>query len=186
MEIKTKTNQGTGAGGSSTNKNGLRYEELTSLKSHFTVTECCKFGEKITFDGCKKYHHASKSNLFKYMKDKGHFDKRIHPGHGCKQPDEAFIDEDKKIVFIIEKKFQSVGGSVCEKIQSPHFKAWMFTRQFRKLYKIIYIYCLSDYFTKNCKAEIEYLDTFGWKYFRGSDVDYKNKIIGFIQNQSSI
>ena len=27
-----------------------------------------------------------------------------------------------KIIFILEKKFQQVGGSVCEKIQTPDFK----------------------------------------------------------------
>ena len=49
-------------------------------------------------------------------------DTTINPAHGCKRPDECFINSETKIVFIIEKKFQKVGGSVCEKIQTPDFK----------------------------------------------------------------
>jgi len=32
--------------------------------------------------------------------------KDIVKGHGCKNPDECFIHLSKKIIFIIEKKFQ--------------------------------------------------------------------------------
>ena len=34
---------------------------------------------------------------------------------GCKEPDECYIDNANKTMFIIEKKFQQVSGSVCEK-----------------------------------------------------------------------
>lgn len=44
--------------------------------------------------------------------------------HGCKQPDECLIDENNKILFILEKKFQNNNGSVCEKIQKVYCKIW--------------------------------------------------------------
>lgn len=183
--MSSSFNRGTGAGGSNTNKNGLPYEELTALHTHYKVLQDGTFGEKISFDCDKTYYHVSKSNLFRYMKAKGHFDENVKSGHGCKKPDEAFIDEENKVVFIIEKKFQIRNGSVCEKIQSPHCKSWLFARQFRNLYKIVYIFCLSDWFYEKCEAEIEYLNTFGYTHFKGSDINYKNKIISFIKSNNS-
>lgn len=79
----------------------------------------------------------------------------------------CYIDEDSKNFFIIEKKFQQGSDSVCEKIQTPDFN-------------IIYIYCLSDWFKKNCEAEIEYLEFKNIPYFWGSSQTYKDDIINFI------
>lgn len=82
-------------------------------------------------------------------------------------------------MFIIEKKFQNVNGSVCEKIQTANFKLWQYSRTFPN-YNIIYIYCLSDWFKTNCKAELEYLDLNNIPYFWGSSYSYKDDIINFI------
>jgi hypothetical protein len=41
---------------------------------------------------------------------------------GIKMPDEYYLDTDKKNAFIIEKKTQTVDGSVDEKIQAAAFK----------------------------------------------------------------
>ena len=148
------TNRGTGAGGTNTNKNGLPYEELTDLKQKYTVISSEKYCDIIKFlDYDKEFKTSKKKRVFKCMKDK--INNKIEDGHGCKEPDECYIDEENKNLFIIEKKFQQVGGSVCEKIQTPDFKIWQYSRKFPE-YKIIYIYCLSDWFKDNCKAEIEY------------------------------
>ena len=37
-----KTNKGTGAGGSNTNKNGLPYEKITELKNEYTIIDSKK------------------------------------------------------------------------------------------------------------------------------------------------
>jgi len=105
----------------------------------------------------------------------------IPKAHGCKSPDECFINLDNKTIFIIEKKFQKAGGSVCEKVQTTDFKLWQYSRTFPN-YKIVYIYCLSDWFKKNCPAEIEYLDYKKYPYFWGDDEDYKTQIVTFINN----
>ena len=106
-------------------------------------------------------------------------DTNIPKAHGCKNPDECFIDNVNKKIIIVEKKFQQVSGSVCEKIQTPHFKLWQYNRTFPE-YNIIYIYCLSDWFKKNCIAELEYLKDNSIQVFWGDDNEYKKKIVKYI------
>lgn len=111
----------------------------------------------------------------------GSIDNLINKAHGCKNPDECYIDKENKIMFILEKKFQQVGGSVCEKIQTPDFKIWQYNRTFPE-YTIIYIYCLSKWFENNCIAELEYLEYKNIPVFWGNDINYKSKIVKFITN----
>ena len=173
-------NKGTGAGGSKTNKNGLLYEELTDLDDRITIFQKSKYSNTIKFDNNGRYFIKTKqSNLFKCMENK--VNKGIKKAHGCKNPDECYIDEESKKMFIIEKKFQQCGGSTCEKIQTPDFKLWQYTRSFPG-YTIIYIYCLSEWFKENCKAELEYLDYKEIRYFWGNSETYKDDIINFIIN----
>jgi hypothetical protein len=174
-------NKGTGAGGAQTNKNGLPYEELTSLISEYTIINKNYNSNEIVFNKHKniKFIATKQSKFFKYMDSS--INKNIPKGHGCKRPDECFIDEVKNIIFILEKKFQQVSGSVCEKIQTSDFKLWQYNRTFPK-YKVVYIYCLSDWFKKNCKAELQYLKYKKIPVFWGSDKKYKKDIIDFIIN----
>jgi hypothetical protein len=128
-------------------------------------------------DNEKTFIRTKKANLFKCMRDE--IDINVKKAHGCKNPDECYIDKELRNIFIIEKKFQQCSGSVCEKIQTPDFKVWQYSRTF-PTYNIIYIYCLSDWFKKNCIAELEYLDFKHIKYFWGSGETYKDDIISFI------
>lgn len=183
-KIKSNTNKqknkGVGAGGSNTNKNGLSYEKNTDLNNKIKIIEKCKISTKINFYGCKRiFIKIKQANLFKYMK--GKINKKINKAHGCKNPDECYIDEKLKNIFIIEKKFQMRSGSVCEKIQTPDFKLWQYSRTFPD-YTIIYIYCLSEWFKNNCIAELEYLDFKNIRYFWGNSKTYKDDIIKFITN----
>lgn len=174
-------NKGTGAGGSNTNKNGLSYEEITKLDDRITIIEKNKFSNIIIFnDNNKKLFTKTKhANFFKCMEDE--INTNIKKAHGCKNPDECYIDKDLKNIFIIEKKFQQCSGSVCEKIQTPDFKLWQYSRTFPD-YTIIYVFCLSEWFKKNCIAELEYLDFKNIPYFWGSSETYKDDIINLILN----
>jgi len=97
-------NKGTGAGGSNTNKNGLSYEETTKLDDRITTIEKNKFSNIIKFNDNKKLFTKTKqANLFKCMKDE--MNTNIEKAHGCKYPDECYIDKELKNIFIIEKKF---------------------------------------------------------------------------------
>lgn len=168
------------SGGKNTNINGLSYEKLTDLTDCFERLKLDKFSEKIKFF---KYEEilirTRQACLFKYMDN--HVDKNIKKAHGCKNPDECYINEKTNTLFIIEKKFQKVSGSVCEKIQSSDFKMWQYKRTFPN-FNIVYIYCLSEWFKKNCEAEIEYLTYKKIPIFWGNSDSYKENIIDFIIN----
>ena len=184
QEIKKKEsknhvkNKGTGAGGSKTNQHGLPYERLTNLSTHYLVLQEHPHYQQICIKNIP-FVSTKKTSLFKYM-DK-HMDHQIVKAHGCKQPDECFINENNRTMFIIEKKFQQTGGAVCEKIQTSDFKLWQYSRTFPK-YQIVYIYSLSDWFRENCVAELEYLNSKEIPVFWGNDTQYKTKIIDFMIN----
>ena len=127
IKIKRMKNKGTGAGGSKTNANGLPYEKLTDLSTEYSEYKQYKNHNIIKFKQCDTPFVSTKqSKFFKYMKDK--MDKSIKHAHGCKRPDECYINVLNKKIFIIEKKFQQTSGSVCEKIQSPAFKLWQYSK----------------------------------------------------------
>jgi len=176
------SNQGTGAGGANTNKSGLKYEDSTDISTEYITNINSKVFKEIQFNSSnKKFISGKKSALFKYMKKNKKMNLDILPAHGCKKPDQWFINEEDERLFIIETKFQKKSGSVCEKIQTPHFKVWQYGRQFPS-YDIVYIYCLSDWFKENCKAELEYLEHEHIPVFWGSDDGYKSKLVEFMSN----
>jgi hypothetical protein len=168
------------AGGANTNKNGLSYEKLTDLHARYTIIASHTNHQYIQFKNKNTVYTLVKKNRFLKYLDK-HIDASISKGHGCKNPDECFINEHTKTIFIIEKKFQTQGGSVCEKIQTAEFKMWQYSRMIPD-YKIVYIYCLSDWFKCNCIAELQYLDIKGIPVFYGNDPDYKKKVVDYIIN----
>lgn len=173
-------NKGTGAGGANTNKNGLSYESLTDLDDKLEIVESGQYSCKIKFNVSDVVLTRTKqSHLFKCMKD--HINKQVKKAHGCKNPDECYINEATKTMFIIEKKFQQTPGSVCEKIQTPDFKIWQYSRTFPE-YDIVYVYCLSDWFKDNCQAELEYLEFKKIPIFWGASETYKTDIINFMVN----
>ena len=93
----TLVNKGTGAGGANTNKNGLPYEGLTDLNTHIEVIKTNQNSTTVRF---KNYSIElekpnGKTGLFKVLSD--HLDKNVEKGHGCKQPDECYINIKKKL-----------------------------------------------------------------------------------------
>jgi hypothetical protein len=181
QKSKEYKNKGTGAGGSNTNKNGLSYEKLTDLGDKLTtIPNENKYSSKIKFNGSEKsFIKTKQANLFKCMTK--YTEPNITKAHGCKNPDECYIDEESKNIFIIEKKFQQCSGSVCEKIQTSDFKKWQYKRTFPE-FNIVYIYCLSEWFRKNCIAELDYLKYKGVPVFWGSSITYKDDMVNFIIN----
>lgn len=178
MDSNNVPNRGTGAGGSNTNKNGLLYEDLTDLQDRVQIVKEGRYSSEIRFDNHPQvFTRTKQSNLFKCMKNE--LDTSIQKAHGCKNPDECYIDKESRTIFILEKKFQQCSGSVCEKIQTSDFKVWQYSRTFPN-YNIVYVYCLSDWFREHCVAELEYLDLKHIRYFWGSSDTYKDDIIHFI------
>ena len=179
-------NKGTGngkAGGAQTNKNGLSYEDLTDLKSFYKECTPDKKERSATVkfvDYDRTFINANKSALYKWMEKNGERNKDLQPAAGCKEPDEAYVDTERKIAFIIEKKFQQTGGSVDEKIQTGPFKKEHYEEQFPN-YKIHYMYCLSDWFKRDeYKSVLNYLKKNNIPVFWGSSETYKQTIIEFM------
>ena len=100
--------KGHGAGGFRTNINGLCYETLTDLITEYLVVQEDINYKKIIFrnyNDSRDWFTSNQSKLFKFMKDYG-MNSDIPKAHGCKNPDECFINQTDKRMFIIEKKFQ--------------------------------------------------------------------------------
>ena len=82
-------------------------------------------------------------------------------------PDEAFINENNRTVYIIEKKFQSQSGSVDEKLQTCGFKKKQYEKLVKSInYRIKYIYVCNNWFKqKQYDDVIEYIKACGCHIF---------------------
>lgn len=82
-------------------------------------------------------------------------------------PDEALYVVVNNTLFIVEMKFQRVGGSVDEKLQTCDFKK----KQYRKLMAplnidVEYIYILNDWFKSPAyKDTLDYVISVGCQYY---------------------
>lgn len=160
--------------------NSLSYEELTNLDDMITVLDTGEYSSRITFnDNDIIFVKTVQSNLFKYMEDEINITASRSPDY--ENPDECYINHESKTLFVVEKKFQQCCEFDCEQIQNTDFKLWYYGRTFPN-YNIVYIYCLSEWFKKNCKAKIEYLIQNKINIFWGDSDTYKNDIINFMIN----
>tara|TARA_B100001758_G_scaffold246851_1_gene262995 strand:+ start:3508 stop:4059 length:552 start_codon:yes stop_codon:yes gene_type:complete len=183
MITSIEINRGTGAGGANTNTSGLPFEEQTDLSNYHTILEINQHSKTIKFLNHETlFRYTKQKNFEKYMGDKINF--TIKALHGSKRPDEAYINEEKKIVFIIEKKNQNTSGSKCECIQTAVNKRRNLNRRIPD-YHVVYIYCLSSWFKTNCEAEIEDLQEDSIPVFWGNEDTYKTDIINFMVNYIS-
>lgn len=130
--IKTSTNKN--GGGANTNKNGLGFEELTSLADHFKNDLSIRYRltdyqikPQYKLNGSKDYKFAVydkiKHKQIGVITKQMQFYNVLYQLYGIKnnnvknwKPDEAFFNTDKKTLFIVEKKYQNRAGSVDEKI----------------------------------------------------------------------
>lgn len=82
-------------------------------------------------------------------------------------PDDAVLVLVNKTLYIVEVKFQTVSGSVDEKLQTCDFKL----KQYKKLIQptglnVKYTYVLNDWFKKpEYKDVLEYINSVGCDYF---------------------
>ena len=92
------------AGGANTNINGLRWEERTNIRNGSNL-ELIDEERELYRIGDRTYIVPKlKTGLFKILGKLNMKDKTVKEMHGCKQPDESFIELDKKIIVILEKK----------------------------------------------------------------------------------
>lgn len=169
----------THGGGSNTTKNGLAFEQNTSLSKAFSDA-----GYSIVEHKCKKSKYLSYSiycngvycgyvtkgtRLYKDVLEP----KNVHWEKLISQqlfPDDVFISDENKVAHIVEKKFQNTHGSVDEKLQTCDYKR----RQYEKLFggigfEVKYIYVLNDWFKQDrYKDVLDYIVDSKCYYFFNS------------------
>lgn len=155
-------------GGAQTNLNGLKFERETNLLNE--IGKNAKYsvdGNNIKHNGGIVAEHYEKNHLYKILLKRHNIDyKKILSKKLL--PDEAFLVGQN--LYIIEKKFQAVHGSVDEKLQTCDFKK----KQYQKLLRpaninVEYYYLLNDWFEHpRYKDVLDYIESVGCKYFIGT------------------
>lgn len=150
-------NQGTGAGGSTTNHNGIAFENKTDnenrlisigfVRKNITENKHAKYGyylEKI--DDKHTIHFVKQNGLKNYMSK--FYQKKLF-----REVDEAYIFIDNITnnitVKILEKKNQNGGGSVEDKLcLGHHFKFVEYPSCLGDKFQVEYAFCISTFLKK--------------------------------------
>lgn len=153
-------------GGAQTTYNGLKFER----KTHFTtmIKEHSEYSLSTNGEIFK-----NNSYIGEYF-EKGEFYSVLLKKLGVNYkdflskkiiPDGTFFV--KNTVYIIEKKFQIIQGSVDEKLQTCDFKKKQYERLFNPMgINVEYYYLLNDFFKKSCYNDVfNYIKSVGCKYF---------------------
>jgi hypothetical protein len=155
-------------GGARTNEVGLKFEQDTSLEE--ALRRASVKGVEldpqdfVIKNGQRIGYLSGKGRLYKRFLKNIEFNKVISKKL---LPDEAFVNEVEKMLYIIEKKFQHQPGTVDEKLQTCDFKL----KQYKKLanlngYDVKYIYLLSDWFKQDqYKDVLEYINSVNCYYY---------------------
>jgi len=191
-------NKGTGAGGSSTNDNGIAFENKTDnehrlltngfVRKNIPGKEKTKFGyylEKV--DETKTIHYVTQNGLKFYM---AHF----HQKELFREVDDAYIIRynitGDIIVKILEKKNQNGGGSVEDKLcLGHHFKFVEYPSCLGDKFQVEYAFCISTFLKKKYNSDHK-----KWKIIKesneknnipvlfGDDADYYSKLDEWINS----
>lgn len=133
---------------------GLAFENYVHMKSH---------GIDVT-----------KHKLYKYLKSQNIDWETILSRKLL--PDEAYWDEENKILTIYEKKYQESEGSADEKPQTCGFKIWEFNKLGAALgaTKVTYTYIFNDWFkAEKYRDMLEYIRTVpGCDYIFEEDAEH--------------
>lgn len=154
-----------GRGGAKT-KTGLKFERHVDLLSVFAKTKGYSVKDNLIFYKGKEIAQSYKKyELYKYLKSRGLDYTKIISKRWL--PDEALYVIVNNTLFIIEMKFQKVGGSVDEKLQTCDFKKKIYQKLMKPLrIKVEYIYILSDWFKKPAyKDTLDYIISVGCHYY---------------------
>ncbi|MDE6914410.1 MAG: hypothetical protein K2P35_12070 [Lachnospiraceae bacterium] len=154
-------------GGFRTNQNGLLFEQTTSLNlalinAGFDINQYDVYrnGEFIG----RSINKIAFSNVFLQEHGINYLDYNSKRW----EPDEAFINELNHTVYIIEKKFQSQGGSVDEKLATFPFKILEYQKLLAPInYNVQYIYLLSSKWFNTPKYQdyYDYMKALGCPYY---------------------
>lgn len=153
-------------GGAQTNRNGLHFEQTTSLNDALFQAGYDVQDHVVYFDGYEIGMSVPQTRIYSHFLTPNGINFADYNSKAWR-PDEAFINYENRTAYIIEKKFQNCSGSVDEKLPSCHFKKWEYEKLFAPLgYNVEFIYIFNDWF-KNPKYRdtLEYIERMGCYYF---------------------
>jgi hypothetical protein len=164
-----------GIGGTNT-KTGIFFEkkvELATRLSKLSGYECIEEKyKKIKSKSYKIYFEKEfvaqtfqKHALYAFLKGRGIDWKKILSKKLL--PDDTIYVIKDNTIYILEMKFQEVGGSVDEKLQTCDFKKKQYKKLFSQLnYEVEYIYILSNYYKiPKYKDVLDYIIAVNCSYF---------------------
>lgn len=154
---------GTGGGSTTT---GLHFERRTSLADALQKAGYEVEMDTVFHDGSPVAKNLPKQWL--YSKFLSPQNVQWHNQISAKLlPDEALFNVEQGRLYIIEKKWQQVSGSVDEKLQTCSFKL----RQYRKLVaplqiEVSYFYVINDWFRQHRYSDVlQYISDSECEYF---------------------
>jgi len=154
-----------GVGGSLT-KTGLEFEKKIDLESALIKAGLSVKGDVVYIASEEVGLICGQHRLYSHFLAPREIDWKQHISKKL-LPDDAYFSSKNNKLIIIEKKYQQVGGSVDEKLQTIGFKI----RQYKKLTKPLglelkFIYVLNDWFKNpSYKDSLEYIQECGGLYF---------------------
>lgn len=154
-----------GFGGGNT-KTGLIYEAKVDLTTFLKEQDGYQIKNmEVFYDEKLVGYIFKKRGLYKFLARKG-VDWRKHLSKQL-LPDNCIYVIVNNTVNIIEVKYQTVGGSVDEKLQTCDFKKKQYIKLFSELnYKVEFMYILSDWFRQDCyKDTRDYIISVGCYYY---------------------
>lgn len=154
-----------GIGGANT-RTGIIFEGRVDLVKRFEELNGYEVKRNIIFyRGQEVAHYFKKRSLYTFLETqdvdyKNYISKRL-------EPDNALYVIKDNTIYIIEVKFQHVGGSVDEKLQTCDFKKKQYQKLFSSLnYEVEYIYLLSDWFKKPEYKDVrDYIISVGCRFY---------------------
>lgn len=159
-----------GIGGANT-QTGISFEhkidllEFLDKKIKGYSVKKAKVGHEIIYGGKVVAQSFRKYELYKFLDSQGvdykkYLSKKL-------LPDDAIYVIKENTLFIIEVKYQQVGGSVDEKLQTCDFKRKQYIKLFSPLnIEIEYIYVLGDWFRKpEYKDVLDYIISVNCHYY---------------------
>ncbi|OIO28701.1 hypothetical protein COX86_02615 [Candidatus Micrarchaeota archaeon CG_4_10_14_0_2_um_filter_60_11] len=156
-----------GKGGRTPLKHGLHFEKRTDVATVIAkIPGYSVVGDTVVFGGKDVARLYKKNKLYTGLLATTGVDYRKLISKKL-LPDDAVLVLVNKTLFVVETKFQTVAGSVDEKLQTCDFKL----KQYRKLITplgldVKYVYVLNDWFRKKEYADVlAYIKSVGCEYF---------------------
>lgn len=161
----------TGGDGGGNTITGLVFEKKVDLKksllniSGYEIRKNIeKAGDEILYKDKLVARSFKKYEFYKFLDEEKIDWKKILSKRLI--PDDALLVIVRETLFIIEAKFQKVGGSVDEKLQTCDFKRKQYVKLVSSLgLKVEYVYYLSEWFKKpEYKDVLDYIHSVNCHY----------------------